>query len=106
MITDELAEKALDFIRDEAPNIAVALAQREAVQEYRKVIKAQIMRENADKPIGTQEAIAYSDPRYIAHLDAISAAIKQHEELKWLMAAAEAKISAWQTQSRNSRGGM
>ena len=43
------------------------------MEEYRKVIKAQLMKEHGDKSAVLQEREAYADPRYIAHLGAIKA---------------------------------
>ena len=65
--------------------------------------KASIMRENADKPIGTPEAIAYADPRYATHLTVMKEAIERDEYCRWMRTAAEAKIEAWRTMSANNR---
>ena len=102
-ITDEEIDKALDYLRDKAPNAAKARAERIYVEEYRKTIKAQIMKEHSEKPLGAQEREAYADERYIAHLDAIREAVAIDEEYRFLIAAAEAKIEAWRTQSSNER---
>lgn len=61
------------------------------------------MREHDNRPIGAQESIAYADPRYIAHLEIMKTAIEADEYHKWARTAAEAKLSAWQTQSANNR---
>lgn len=103
MITESDAEKALDYLRDNASKTAAARANRIFVEEYRKTIKAKIMKEHGSLPLGAQEREAYSDERYIQHLEAIREAVEADEHHKWMMEAASAKISAWQTQSRNSR---
>lgn len=103
MIQDEDIEKALDYLRTSAIKAAKARAEYGYVSEYRKVIKAQIMREHQDKAIGAQEALAYSDSRYTEHLKAIKEAEEQSEYLRFMRVAAEAKINAWQTQSANNR---
>lgn len=102
MITELEIERALDFMRDNATKAAQAKANRAYMVEYRKVVKAQVMRESPGS-LGSQEAEAYASQKYIEHLQAMKAAIEQDEYLTWMMAAAEAKISAWQTQSRNQR---
>lgn len=102
-ISDDDVEKAIDFLRDSAPKAAKAQAEFGYVSEYRKVIKAQIMRENDDKPLGAQEAIAYSDPRYKQHLQAIREAEEAAQYQRFMRIAAEAKIEAWRTQSSNER---
>lgn len=103
MITDDDIEKALDYLRDNAAKAAKAKAERIYMEEYRKVVKSQIMRENDNLALGAQEAIAYSDERYKQHLQAMRDAIDRDEYHRWMLIAAEAKIEAWRTQSSNSR---
>lgn len=102
-ITDDEIDKALDYLRDNARDAAQARADRVYVEEYRKVIKAQLMKEHGEKSAVLQEREAYADPRYIAHLDAIKQAVLEDEGHRFLRAAADAKIGAWQTQSANGR---
>lgn len=103
MISDDEAERAVDFLRDNARKTAQAKANSEYMQEYRKVLKARIMREHADLPLGAQEREAYADSRMEQHLKAMQTAIEESEYHDWMMTAAESKLSAWQTQSRNAR---
>lgn len=102
-ITDDEINKALDYLRDNARDAAQARADRIYVEEYRKVIKAQIMKEHGDKSAVIQEREAYADPRYVAHLEAIKEAVLEDEGHRFLRAAADAKIEAWRTQSSNTR---
>lgn len=106
MIADDEVEKAVDYLRDNAQKIAKAKAESIYLDDYSKVVKSQIMRENDDKSLGAQEAIAYADPRYKQHLDAKKEADERHEYMRWMMEAADAKIRAWQTQSSNQRKGL
>lgn len=103
LITDEEIDKALDYLRDNARDAAQAKANRVYVEEYRKVIKAQIMKEHGQMSAVLQEREAYSDPRYIAHLQAIKEAVQIDEGHRFLRGAADAKIEAWRTQSSNTR---
>ena len=103
MIREEDIEKALDYLRDNATAAAQARANRVYVEEYRKTIKAAIMQEHSDLPLGAQEREAYADPRYVEHLQAIRAAVEDDERHRFLRATAEAKIEAWRTQSSNER---
>ncbi len=102
-ITDEEIDKALDYLRDNARDAAQAKADRIYVQEYRKVLKAQLMKEHAALSAVLQEREAYSDPRYVEHLEAIRQAVMADEGHTFLRAAADAKIEAWRTQSSNTR---
>jgi hypothetical protein len=103
LITDDEAEKAADYLRDSARTAARAAANSEYLSEYRKVIKAQIMREHDNLPLGAQEREAYADSRYESHLKIARDAMEEAEYHKWMMKAADTKISTWQTQSRNAR---
>lgn len=103
MITDENIEKALDFLRDDASRSAQDRANRIYIEEFRKSLKAQIMREHLDMPVSAQEREAYADPRYVTHLEAMKEAIRIDEHNRFMRASAEAKIEAWRTQSSNTR---
>ena len=102
-ISDEEIDKALDYLRDNARDAAQAKANRIYVEEYRKVVKAQLMKEHGSMSAVLQEREAYSDPRYVVHLEAIKQAVEIDEGHRFLRAAADAKIEAWRTQSSNSR---
>lgn len=103
MIDEKDIEKSLDYLRDNATKAAQAKADRIYVEEFRKTIKATIMKEHASEALGAQEREAYADPRYTQHLKAIKDAVYEDEYRRWMMSAAEAKISAWQTQCRMQR---
>lgn len=103
MIEDDAIERAVQWMVDNAAKAAEARGQREHVDQFRKTLKAQIMKEHADLPLGAQEREAYADPRYVAHLDALRAAVEADERFRWLMTAAETRVSAWQTMSRAQR---
>lgn len=103
LISEHEVGRALDYLRDNADAAAKARAERIYVEEYRKTVKAQIMKEKADMPLGAQERDAYADDRYVAHLDAIREAVEADERHRFLRSAAEAKIEAWRTQSSNYR---
>lgn len=103
MITDESIEQAVEYLRTNSVRAAKARAERIYMEEYRKVVKAQIMRAHDDKALGAQEAIAYADPKYTEHLKVMQEAIEKDEYCRWMMVAAEAKIEAWRTQQSNQR---
>jgi hypothetical protein len=102
-ISDEDVEKALDYLRDDADASAKAKAERIYVEEYLRVIKAQVMKEYPDLSVAAQEREAYSDERYLRHLDAIREAVELDEKHRFLREGARAKIEAFQTLSANYR---
>jgi 16S rRNA G966 N2-methylase RsmD len=104
MITDDQVEKALDYLRDNGELAAVAKAQRIYMEEFRKVVKADIMKQHLDKAVNAQEREAYSDPGYKQQLITMRDAIENDERHRWMMVSAQAKIEAWRTQQANRRG--
>jgi phage host-nuclease inhibitor protein Gam len=103
VIPESDIERAVNWMASSAVQAAQARANREYMTEFRKSLKALLMREHQSLPIAAQEREAYADERYLAHLDAMKAAIEEDEKMRWLQSAAEAKVSAWQTQQRAMR---
>ena len=103
MLTEAEIQRAVDYLRDNAEAAASARATRIYMEEYRKVVKAQIQAEQPDEPLGAQERRAYSSERYLKHLEAMRTAIADNERYRFLREAALAKIEAWRTQSANER---
>ena len=87
----------------ESVNAGRAKAEKEYLEAYPKVIKAQIQRENAQESLGAQDARAYADQRYTEHLNGLKVAIEQDEVFRWKRSAAEALIEAWRSQQANER---
>lgn len=103
MISDTDIERAIDYLRDSAVDCAQKRAERLYLDDFTRSLKAQIMSEHLAEPLGAQERYAYSDVRYRNHLEALKLAIFEDEKGRFLREAADAKIRAWQTQSRNER---
>ena len=102
MITTKEIESALDFLRDSAKTAAQHRANRIYAEEYRKSLKSQIMSEHISHPVNAQEREAYSDSRYLEHLEAIKEAVFEDEKIRFLIEAAKTKISAWQTMEKSN----
>ena len=104
MIDESDIERAVDFLRDSAGEIAQARADRVYAEEYRKSLKAMLMAEKPDLALGAQERDAYADKRYRDHLVTVQQAVFREQKLMAQRAAATMKIEAWQTMSANLRG--
>lgn len=104
MINDDQAEKAADFIRDKAEDFAKAKAQRIYCEEYRKSLKAILFSDYDSGTVADKENYAYSDQRYLDHLEKLKQAVFEEEKLKGLISAAEMKIEVWRSSSANRRG--
>lgn len=103
LVSDSDVEKALDYLRDTARQYAEAKADRIFAEEYRKTLKAILMRET-EGPIGAQEREAYAHPKYVAHLESLRKAVIEEETYRARRAAAEMKIETWRSWSANTRG--
>lgn len=95
--------KALDYIRDNAEQFAIAKANVVYMTEFRKTMKALLMNECTAKTQSEKESYAYAHPNYIKHLDALREAIEKAEHLRWLMVGAEAKIEVWRSLESSAR---
>ena len=104
MITEEQVEKAVDYLRDSAESCAKARAERLYLDDFSRSLKAQIQAEYSSEPLGAQERHAYSDARYLAHLEGLKQAIYEDERGRFLREAALAKLEAFRTFSANTRG--
>lgn len=103
MISDTEIQRALDYLRDNAEEAAKARAERVYVEEYRKSLKAQLMKEADAKSVAAQEVEAYAHPRYLQHLEAIRQAVEADEKHRFMLSAAGAKIDAWRTEKSFSK---
>lgn len=103
MINEQEVEAAVDWLRDTAQEAAQKRAERLYLDEYRKVLRAQLMKQHMDLPVSAQEREALADPKYAEHLQALKIAIDEDERMRFLRVAAEAKIEAWRSMNANYR---
>jgi len=99
MITFEMAEKANDFIRDEACNYAEAVANREYLDEYLKIIEASLMNK-VDGAEHIKKAFARSHNDYRTNIEGRRAAREEEIKLRWQLTAAQAKIDMWRSYNK------
>lgn len=103
MIHEQEVEAAVDWLRDTANEAAQKRAERLYLDEYRKVLRAKLMKQHMDLPVSAQEREALADPKYAEHLQALKTAIDEDERMRFLRVAAEAKIEAWRSMNANHR---
>lgn len=104
-ITQENAEAASEFIRDNSNRIGKAKAERIYLEEFRKSKKALLYNQAPEGSIADRENYAYAHPEYLQVLDALKVAVQEEESLRWLMIAAQVRIELWRTRSANDRRG-
>jgi hypothetical protein len=95
--------ESLDYIRDNAKAYALAKANVTYMMEYRKSLKAMLMRECMEKTESAKMSYAYSHPTYLQHLKALEVAVAEAEHLRWWMIGAEAKIEVWRSLEATAR---
>ena len=98
-------EKALNFMRDNAPALAKAKADRIYLEQFRKTKKALLFAAAPEqcKTVQAKEAYAYSHDEYIEVLQGLRAAVEVEEEIRWRMVAAQLKVEVWRSTEASNR---
>jgi len=96
-------EKALEYIRINAPLLAKAKADRIYLTEFRKSKKALLYNDAPEGTVKFKESYAYAHEEYIQLLKDLKIAVNEEEKLKWMMVAAQTKCEIYRTESANNR---
>ena len=99
-------QKALRHMAHMAPQFAQARANRIYCEEYRKTLKARLMKQalvDGHNTVNAQEREAYADEGYAQHLLAMQAAVEAEETLRWKLIAAEAAVEVWRSMEASNR---
>lgn len=96
-------QRNLRRMHEYGPLFAQAKADRLHIEEYRKSLKAQLMKKSGETTLAAQEREAYAHPDYIAFLEGYKAAVEQEETLRWRLIQAQAAIETWRTQEASNR---
>lgn len=99
-------DQATQAIREKAPLYGEAKGQRVYLEEFRKSLKALLMKDALAMGIeaaNAQEREAYSDPQYKSLLKGLAAAVEKEETLKWEIEAARLDVEIWRTKQANER---
>ena len=98
--------KAVDYMIENAKKFAQAKAERTYLEEYRKSLKAMLMKEAMTKgndSVSSQEREAYAHEDYKNHLLALKESVFLEEKLKWELTGAQTRVEIWRTQQANNR---
>lgn len=99
-------QKSVDYLIDHSKSYAIAESNKVYMEELRKTIKAQCMKDAeliGHKTAVMQEREAYIAPKYKAHLEALKQAVMEREHARWLMIAAQERIAVWRSQEASNR---
>ena len=103
IITDEMVESALDYLRDSSPKAAVARSQARTLEKYLGVVEAQQKALGRDLSNAAAQDMARASPEYKIALNAWEEAVRRDCEFTMLREAASSRIEAWRTMSSNAR---
>lgn len=103
MVSEQEAQRAIDYVRDKAPEYAKAKAERVYIENALKSVKAKQMSESDKKTLGDREIDAYMSIEYETMLKGLREAVAIEEEIKWRMEAAKLRFEHWKTEQFNSR---
>ncbi len=96
-------QRNLRRLYENGPLLAQAKAERVYMEEYRKTLKAQLMKASGEKSAAAQEVEAYAHQNYVQHLVALREAVAAEEVLRWKMVTAQAAIEVWRSQEASNR---
>lgn len=103
MITQDDAERAVDWLKANARSMAQARAERLYMEQWIKTVKATLQQEQAGVSVAASEMAALASPKYMAALQAYKQAVEADEYNRFVAASAEAKIEAWRSQESTRR---
>ncbi len=96
-------EAAIEYIFKHGKRYAKAKAERIYLEEYRKSLKAILMKRSLENAVNAQEREAYSDPEYLQLLNGLKDAVLIEEEIRWGLVAAQARIEVWRSREATNR---
>ena len=97
---------AVDYLYTHGQKYAQAKANLTYMEEYRKTLKAKLMKEamaNGARSAATAEMEAYSDKAYVKHLEAIKQAVEAAEGYRWGLISAQARVDVWRSLEASNR---
>lgn len=103
MIDDTSAERAREWMRDNAQPHAQAIADKLHLEDFKKVKFSLLFGESTADTVAAKEAWAYAHPEYQELLEGLKAAREKEATFRHKHTAAEATIAVWQTMSANNR---
>jgi hypothetical protein len=95
--------EAVDYILIHGKRFAKARAERTYIEEYRKSLKAILMKSSGEKVIAAQERDAYAHHDYLQLLDGLRAAVEVEEKLRWDLIGAQARVEIFKVQEYTKR---
>lgn len=99
----ESADKAIQFIWENAPKYAKARQDLAELESFKSSLKAIEMKKHLDLPVSAQEREAYASEEYQQLCKALGEATYNCELLKWKLLTAQMRFDAWRSEQANNR---
>lgn len=96
-------QTSLQAMHDTGPKLAAARAERVYLEEYRKSLKALLMKSSTQTSAAMQERDACADESYLLHLQGLRQAVEREEALRWKMVTAQTAVEIWRSQESSAR---
>jgi hypothetical protein len=103
VITEQQLDEALHYLLEEADRDAQARADADYLREYLKVVKADLIRQQAGTSVAAATIVAESSVSYRQALERWRDASSEDYRRRFLRAAKETLISVWQSEGANER---
>ena len=103
IVSETECDKAVDYIRDNAPKVAQAKGQLVYLESYGKSLKATLMKHSDEKSAAAQERDAYASDQWIRHCEELRDATVEYEMARGMVSSASIKIEVWRSESANNR---
>jgi hypothetical protein len=100
---NENADKAIQYIWDNAPKYAQAKGELAELEAFKSSLKAIEMQKHTDLSVTAQEREAYGSEVYQNHCKALGQATERVELLKWQLLCAQMRFDAWRSEQANNR---
>jgi len=104
MLSDERAERAVEYLRDKADEYGAACGLAKFLDHKRRVVRGQIFL-TSEGTVAQREAIAESSAEYLEVITQLQNAETDKQILATKFKAAELTIEVWRTQAANVRKG-
>lgn len=105
MITEEEADRAVDYLRDSAQQCGQARASMVYREASLRRVKSLEMLAN-EGSLGDREARAYASDQYREAVEAFRDATAEYETIRAYREAAQYKIEAWRTMTSARKAGI
>jgi hypothetical protein len=104
MTVDEAAvDRAIAWMGGNVNSLAQAIANRQHMEQWLKVVEATEKAKRREEPAHVQERDARASDDYKLALEAFKTASQEEQRLRYTWQLADTVIACWQTKSANTR---